>query len=725
VSAGTVNGTNATPHLAGQNRYQTSVVIAEAYNNNGECDNVILASGNSFPDALTASILSKKLNAPILLVDTTVNASSEAFNYIGAQVSNTGTVYIVGGTGVIGPDFETKLASMGYSNIKRLDGADRYDTNMLIVNDVNVPQGTPVFIASGENFPDALSISSYSGSKQYPTLLVGVDYLPEKTIDYLLSEKPSDVYIAGGTSVVSQDLESQINALVPGAAVTRLAGNDRYGTNAAVLNEFSPSPETIYLASGDDFPDALAGSALAAKTGNSIILVDDQLSTIPPAVEDYLKKLSSSGIQPKVIALGGTEVVSDILCQQVNKAFNGKPQIVYSENALGGGTAYYLDSNGQVWAWGDGTYGELGNGTRGTLLNPSTSSSLNYIYGSCVPVQVSKLTNIVSITAGGSTCYALDSSGRVWAWGFGSNGELGDGTENSSNTPVQVTNLTDIVSIAAGDSTGYALDSSGHVWTWGAGLYGQLGIPDVPMTSAVPSQITNLTDIISIAAEGYEAYAFDSSGHVWVWGKFDGGTTFGAIDTQKVVSSTTGTQTTAIRVGSDYSTVPVQLTNLRNIISIAGGKGKTRYALDSSGKVWAWEFSGNLVNGTTSEVQTTPVQVLNLSNIVEIVGNGANSYEAIDEFGFALDSSGHVLNWGGVYSDGVGRGPSTTPVPISNVPNYSKISNIIVITGEMYNGYAIDSSGNVWAWGQNNNGQLGNGTITDSNGPVQVLGLSK
>ncbi|MDR3600222.1 MAG: cell wall-binding repeat-containing protein [Desulfosporosinus sp.] len=330
VSAETVNGINATSRLAGQDHYQTSVAIAEAYNHNGDCGNVILASGDSFPDALSASILSKKMNAPILLVGSTVNASSDTFNYLYTHASQQrGNVYIVGGTGVIGPDFETKLASMGYSNIKRLGGTDRYDTNMLLVNEVNVTQGTPVFIASGENFPDALSISSFSGSKQYPTLLVGVDYLPDKTKGYLLNEKPSAVYIAGGTSVVSQDIENQINALVPGATVTRLAGDDRFGTNAAVINEFSSTPDTIYLANGDDFPNVLAGSALAAKTGNPIILVDNQLSTLPSAAEAYLNELNDSGIQANSIALGGTDVVSDDLIQQFENAFYADRKIPF------------------------------------------------------------------------------------------------------------------------------------------------------------------------------------------------------------------------------------------------------------------------------------------------------------------------------------------------------------------------------------------------------------
>ena len=256
VSAGTI----ITSRLSGQNRYQTSVAIAGTYNNNGECNNVILASGDSFPDALSASILSKKLNAPILLVGATVSSSSDAWNYLYTHASQQrGTVYIVGGIGVIGSDFETKLASMGYSNIIRLGGADRYDTDILIVDDVNVPQGTPVFIASGENFPDALSVSSFSGSKQYPTLLVGADYLPEKTKSYLIDDQPSAVYIAGGNSVVSLELENKINTLVPAATVTRLAGADRFGTNAAVLNEFSPTPATIYLANGDVFPMSSRG----------------------------------------------------------------------------------------------------------------------------------------------------------------------------------------------------------------------------------------------------------------------------------------------------------------------------------------------------------------------------------------------------------------------------------------------------------------------------------
>jgi alpha-tubulin suppressor-like RCC1 family protein/putative cell wall-binding protein len=748
VSAETFNETNTTSRLAGQDHYQTSVAIAGAYNNNGDCDNVILASGNSFPDALSASLLSKKWNAPILLVNSTVIDSSNAFNYIGSHLSNTGTVYIIGGTGVIGSAFETKLTSMGYSNIKRLGGTDRYNTDMLIANDVNVPQGTPVFIASGENFPDALSIASFSGSKQYPILLVGTNYLPDKTRNFITNDYPSTVYIAGGTGVVSQNIKNQIKALVPDGTVTRLAGDDRFGTNAAVLNEFSPDPGTIYIANGDDFQDVLSGSALAAKTGDPIILEDNQLSTLPSAIEAYLKTLNSSGGRPNVIILGGTDVVSDELMQQVNNVFSDVTNTSTSQGAtdtdnstliekqkkagpsriaLGYDTAYYLDSSGHVWAWGGGDHGQLGNGMTGTQLNHSTDP----IHSSNVPVEVLNLSNIVSIATGGNNCYALDSNGHVWAWGDGSSGELGNGTKGTqlnlgqypiygSTVPVQVLNLTDIVSIAASQITGYALDSSGHVWAWGGG---QFGIPDGSYTSDIPTQVSPLTDIVSISADaqGNEAFAFDSADHVWAWGYFG-----------------SGSGTMPITVNQPY--VPIQLSNLKNIAAIAyGGVGDKNdiydstgkyaatpsndqiwYALDSSGQVLAWEFIGSKAG---DGIAATPVKVPNLSNIVAIAGRGTDLTAVIKESGYVLDKSGHVWAWGDGSSGELGNGTSTknqtTPVQISN------ISNIVAITGGMLNGYALDNSGHVWTWGFNYSGQLGNGTITSSSIPVQVLGLPK
>jgi len=95
-----------------------------------------------------------------------------------------------------------------------------------------------------------------------------------------------------------------------------------------VVKEFAATPNTIYLANGLNFPDALAGSALAAKTGDPILLVDNALTTLPPAIGAYLQQLRDSGIRPNVRALGGAVVVPDILIQQSEAILDGKPLVI-------------------------------------------------------------------------------------------------------------------------------------------------------------------------------------------------------------------------------------------------------------------------------------------------------------------------------------------------------------------------------------------------------------
>jgi len=316
-------GPNGGARLAGQDRYQTARTIGEDFNS-GECANIILASGDKFSDALSSSILSKKFDAPVLLVGATVEQSSEAFSYIATHSNSNTKIYIIGGTGIIGASFETQLIKGGNANIERLSGYDLYDTAMVVVDKANVASGTPVFVVSGENFPDALSISSFAGANQYPALLVGQNYLSDKTKNYITSNKPSAVYIVGGVGAVSQALEDQIKAILPTATIKRLAGNDRFDTVAAVINEFAVSPQTVYLANGFNYPDALAGSALAAKSGAPVLLIDNNSGTLPPAVEAYLKKLHDAGIRPMVRALGGAVVVPETLLQQAEIILDGK-----------------------------------------------------------------------------------------------------------------------------------------------------------------------------------------------------------------------------------------------------------------------------------------------------------------------------------------------------------------------------------------------------------------
>ena len=121
--------------------------------------------------------------------------------------------------------------------------------------------------------------------------------------------------------------------------------------------------------------------------------------------------------------------------------------------AAGNRHSLALRSDGTVWAWGDNSYGQLGNG--------STASS-------SVPVQVRDLTGCQSLAAGGGHALASRSGGTAWAWGSNSLGQLGNGTTVNSNVPVQVVNLAGVKAVSAGSSRSFAVLEDGNAWAWGS-----------------------------------------------------------------------------------------------------------------------------------------------------------------------------------------------------------------------------------------------------------------
>ena len=296
----------ATTRLAGQTRYETAKIIAESYQS-GKVQNVVISTGTGFADALSASVLAHEKSAPILLVDATVSGSQDAYDYITQHLDSTGTVYITGGTGVINKEFETKLNTLGFNNIIRIAGYDRYETSYQLANSLS--SSSTVVIASGESYPDALSISSFAANKGWPILLTTKDVLPQVMKNYLSEKKPSKVYIIGGTGVISDNVKSQISGILPQVSIERLAGQDRFDTNAIIAQTFKPSPSTIYVATGYGFADALAGSSLAAKNGDPIMFVDPSTSTLPKSIANYFKQLYANNLNPNLVVFGGTSVV--------------------------------------------------------------------------------------------------------------------------------------------------------------------------------------------------------------------------------------------------------------------------------------------------------------------------------------------------------------------------------------------------------------------------------
>ncbi|MFD3157824.1 cell wall-binding repeat-containing protein [Haloimpatiens sp. FM7330] len=294
--------------LYGADRYGTSTAIAKQGWTTSNY--AVLASGANYPDALAAAPLAKKYNAPILLTDSKSLKLETKNTLIDLGVKN---VFIVGGTGVVSSNIENQLKSMGI-NVERLAGKNRYETCVKVAQKLGSVQ--KVVLVSGNNFPDALAVAPIAAIKGMPILLVDKNSVYSNVKAYIDSQNPSQVYVVGGTGVITDDTLKNISNK------RRLSGKDRYETNVAVLNEFISdiSLNKVYVASGANFPDALSGAALAAKNSSPIVLTSKAYN---PTIADFTVSHRSS--VTNVFSIGGTTIVPQDI---VSEYFNGNLEVI-------------------------------------------------------------------------------------------------------------------------------------------------------------------------------------------------------------------------------------------------------------------------------------------------------------------------------------------------------------------------------------------------------------
>lgn len=295
--------------LGGIDRYNTAIEIAKKFQNGKMLDNVVIANGLNFPDALTGSALASSLNAPILLTYINYAPKTRTIEYIKSNLKKEGTVYLLGGTGVVPENYVNELKAAGFTKFVRLGGSDRYATNLEIVNKMNVKEGTPIFVANSTAFADSLSASPISAAKGMPIFLSFKDYMPKKTMNAIKKIKPSKIYVVGSNGVISDGLANQLSNIAP---VTRLGGPDRYDTCLAINKHFNLDTENAIIASGLDFPDALTGSVLATKLNAPIIL-------LPSWVGEKQKKYIDSTRMRNLYILGGNALITDTMVNELKK----------------------------------------------------------------------------------------------------------------------------------------------------------------------------------------------------------------------------------------------------------------------------------------------------------------------------------------------------------------------------------------------------------------------
>jgi putative cell wall-binding protein len=249
---------------------------------------VVLATAGDFPDALAGAPLANALGCPILLTPPDHLPAIVRDEIIRLKASH---AIILGGTGAISGTVYDELAEAGiqYYRRDRLAGETRYGTAAAIaerVAAINALRGADtdtVALATGEDFPDALSVSALASAKGYPILLARRDSIPPEIARSFDELDPSETLMIGGTGVLASDLEDE----VPGAK--RLAGDDRYATAVAVARESLKrglGVQRFTMATGENFPDALAGGVLAGRVNGVMLLT--RKDSLPPATEAFV-----------------------------------------------------------------------------------------------------------------------------------------------------------------------------------------------------------------------------------------------------------------------------------------------------------------------------------------------------------------------------------------------------------------------------------------------------
>jgi putative cell wall-binding protein len=284
---------------AGSDRYATSVVVSQEAFPSG-ADTVFLATGQSFPDALAAGPVAATLGAPILL---TATSNLPAAVSTELQRLDPSVVYLLGGPAAISATVETQVNAATTAEIRRIAGNDRYATGAAVA-ELGFPTADVVYVAAGTGFADALAAGAPGGILRRPVLLTATNSLPAASRAQITRLANPDIIVLGGTTAVSTAVVAELDALTTGS-IKRVSGANRYATSVAVSAEAFATADTVFLATGQSFPDALSAAPGATGLDAPILLTT---ATCAPA--EVISEVSRLGAD-HVIVLGGTNAVSN------------------------------------------------------------------------------------------------------------------------------------------------------------------------------------------------------------------------------------------------------------------------------------------------------------------------------------------------------------------------------------------------------------------------------
>lgn len=294
--------------VAGTDRYLTSVAISTRMVPE-VVGTVLVASGEDYPDAVVAGAAGGAYGYPVLL---TARDSAPPALLAEIERLDPTVIVILGGPAAVSRAVEEQLAQQAV--VTRLGDTNRYGTAVKVSRWAFDPGLRIAYIASGAGFADALSAGVVGARNDGPVLLTDPDVLSPETAAHLAEYQPRQIVLLGGTGAIS---EAVADAVAEFAPVSRLAGDDRYSTSAAVSAATFRAAKTVLVASGVEFPDALSGTPWAAQLQSPVLLVERD--SVSPEVCAEVRRLGAV----RVIALGGPAAVSDTVLDRITRQCTG------------------------------------------------------------------------------------------------------------------------------------------------------------------------------------------------------------------------------------------------------------------------------------------------------------------------------------------------------------------------------------------------------------------
>jgi len=297
------------------------------------------------------------------------------------------------------------------------------------------------------------------------------------------------------------------------------------------------------------------------------------------------------------------------------------------------------------------------------------------------------------LAAGTGHTLMIDADGNVWAWGSNEYGQLGIGSYEDQITPNKIDGLNDIIAVAAGDNHSIALDGDGNVWTWGKNNVYQLGLGTVE-NSSVPIKLTTINGVNGISAAGNYNLAVKTDGTLWSWGEACNANlnyAISGIDGQTPGRMKYGTVSPAINYYYENIKSAAASRNFYAVLFADGTISRSGSFIDNvgAGTYWTMLYNPGLM--------------------------GVQAISAGNDFLMALLEDGTVAVLGDNSQGQSGSGSRTNPTPAAPAAYkmVAGLDEVVAISAGGAHGLALRADGSAWGWGQNDNGQIGNGnTIT-------------